>query len=682
MDCAVPFCHMGCPLGNVIPEFNHQVYLGNWDRALNVLLSTNNFPEFTGRICPAPCEASCVLSINSDPVTIEYIEKEISDRAFESGLIRPEPPQRRTGKKVALVGSGPAGLAAAQQLNRAGHLVTVLERDEFIGGLLTLGIPDFKLDKSVVRRRVDLMAEEGISFQTGVNVGVNVSVADLLSEYDALCLTCGSTQARELDVPGRELNGIHLAMEYLTQQNRLLAGEHVSPEERITAEGKRVVILGGGDTGADCLGTAHRQGAEIVHQFELLARASGKPPRQQSLAPVAHGPAVFPGPRGRRDSRLQSADQVILRRQRPGGAAQRSTGGLERGGRQRPPHHERDARQRNGGGDRPGVVGHGLSASGARWDADRPGVRVGPQGQRQGGPVQNEQHPRSLRRGRRRQGSIPGRVGDRRRAGPCPRCGPVPHGPNQPAKVYATSGVGSRGSTTTRSVGNPRLFPGFHEDSHRVWDCSYFRSTLYLPPYNLWNPGKRALRHPRKFGLRRAHAIRPRTVVACKLKFKRGKGQRGCRVESGFRDLRTWVVYCAIYVFCFVGLSLFQWLYLNTWQLDNWVSTLADVASGSIGLALLMVISVEGVRAMVLFAPIIKKRMEEKARQEGRQEGRKSMGTDAGTKKGGKKGGKKGVGKTMQNGRPWLKRRDEAQANGQPFDEPSPSQSSVKDGGP
>ena len=271
MDCAVPFCHMGCPLGNVIPEFNHQVYLGNWDRAIDVLLATNNFPEFTGRICPAPCEASCVLSINSDPVTIEYIEKEISDRAFESGLIRPVPPLSRTGKKVALVGSGPAGLAAAQQLNRAGHLVTVLERDEFIGGLLTLGIPDFKLDKSVVRRRVDLMAEEGISFQTGVNVGVNASVADLLSEYDALCLTCGSTEARELDVPGRDLNGVHLAMEYLTQQNRLLAGEHVSPEERITAEGKRVVILGGGDTGADCLGTAHRQGAEIVHQFELLS---------------------------------------------------------------------------------------------------------------------------------------------------------------------------------------------------------------------------------------------------------------------------------------------------------------------------------------------------------------------------------------------------------------------------
>ncbi len=277
MDCAVPFCHMGCPLGNVIPEFNHQVYLGDWARALEILLSTNNFPEFTGRICPAPCEASCVLSINSDPVTIEYIEKEIADRGYDSGIIRPMPPAQRTGKKVAVVGSGPAGLAAAQQLNRAGHWVTVLERDEYIGGLLTLGIPDFKLDKEVVRRRVDLMAQEGVTFQTGANVGVNVEVSSLLSEYDALCLTCGSTQARDLDVPGRELNGIHLAMEYLTQQNRLLAGQPPEPGERITAEGKRVVILGGGDTGADCLGTAHRQGAEVVHQLELLP----KPPEER-----------------------------------------------------------------------------------------------------------------------------------------------------------------------------------------------------------------------------------------------------------------------------------------------------------------------------------------------------------------------------------------------------------------
>ena len=289
MDCAVPFCHMGCPLGNVIPEFNHQVYLGNWRQALSVLTSTNNFPEFTGRICPAPCEASCVLSIDSDPVTIEYIEKAIADRGFDEGWIKPEPPTERTGKRVAVVGSGPAGLAAAQQLNRAGHTVTVLERDEYIGGLLTLGIPDFKLDKEVVRRRVGQLVEEGISFSTGVNVGVNYPVEALLSSFDAICLACGSTQARDLSVPGRELDGIHLAMEYLTQQNRVLAGDDVEPSRRITAQGKRVVILGGGDTGADCLGTAHRQGAQIVHQLEILA----EPPAQRHPSnPWPQWPAI------------------------------------------------------------------------------------------------------------------------------------------------------------------------------------------------------------------------------------------------------------------------------------------------------------------------------------------------------------------------------------------------------
>ena len=276
MDCAVPFCHMGCPLGNVIPEFNHQVYLGNWEGALEALLSTNNFPEFTGRICPAPCEASCVLSINADPVTIEYIEKEISDRGYEQGWIRPMPPPRRSGKTVAVVGSGPSGLAAAQQLNRAGHSVTVLERADYIGGLLMLGIPDFKLEKSVVRRRVALMEAEGVVFRTGVNVGVDYPAERLLAEYDAVCLTGGSTHARDLEVPGRELAGVHLAMEYLPQQNRKLAGESVA--NQISAEGKRVVILGGGDTGADCLGTAHRQGAEIVRQFELLP----EPPAERS----------------------------------------------------------------------------------------------------------------------------------------------------------------------------------------------------------------------------------------------------------------------------------------------------------------------------------------------------------------------------------------------------------------
>ena len=277
MDCAVPFCHMGCPLGNVIPEFNHQVYLGDWKGALETLLSTNNFPEFTGRVCPAPCESSCVLSINSDPVTIEYIEKEIVERGYENGWIKPEPPAKRTGKKVAVVGSGPSGLAAAQQLNRAGHLVTVIERAGYIGGLLALGIPEFKLEKKVVQRRVDLMAAEGITFLTNTNVGVDFTVEKLLAEFDAICLACGSTEARELDVPGRELDGVHLAMEYLSQQNRVLSGETVSDEDRIEAEGKRVVILGGGDTGADCLGTALRQGAEVVHQLELLA----EPPEQR-----------------------------------------------------------------------------------------------------------------------------------------------------------------------------------------------------------------------------------------------------------------------------------------------------------------------------------------------------------------------------------------------------------------
>ena len=276
MNCAVPFCHVGCPLGNLIPDWNDLVYRGQWQKALAALHSTNNFPDFTGRICPAPCEASCVLSINQDPVTIEYIEKTIADRGWEEGWIVPQPPERRTGKKVAIVGSGPAGLAAAQQLNRCGHWVTVFERDEYIGGLLRLGIPEFKLEKHVVQRRVDQMTQEGVVFETGVHVGKNNPANDLVKKFDAVCLTGGSTQARDLPVPGRELNGVHFAMEYLTQQNRIIAGKQVAPGEQITAEGKSLVILGGGDTGADCLGTAHRQGAEVVHQFELLTEPPEK----------------------------------------------------------------------------------------------------------------------------------------------------------------------------------------------------------------------------------------------------------------------------------------------------------------------------------------------------------------------------------------------------------------------
>ena len=278
MNCSVPFCHKGCPLGNLIPDWNHLVYEGRWEEALNALHATNNFPEFTGRICPAPCETSCVLSINQDPVTIEYIEKTIADRGWSEGWIVPTPPTTRTGKKIAVVGSGPAGLASAQQLNRAGHKVTVLERSNYIGGLLRLGIPEFKLEKNVVNRRIDQMTKEGITFKPGINVGIDYPTNQLLDKFDAVLLTIGSTKPRDLPIPGRELDGVHFAMEYLTQQNRLISGETIHQKDRINAEGKRVVILGGGDTGADCLGTAHRQGAEIVYQYELLP----EPPSQRT----------------------------------------------------------------------------------------------------------------------------------------------------------------------------------------------------------------------------------------------------------------------------------------------------------------------------------------------------------------------------------------------------------------
>jgi glutamate synthase (NADPH/NADH) small chain len=270
MNCAIPFCHSGCPLGNLIPDWNDLIYRGKWREALDALHSTNNFPEFTGRICPAPCEAACTLNINNDPVTIEYIEKAIADRGWCEGWITPHPPTWRSGKSVAVVGSGPAGMAAAAQLNHAGHLVTLYERNEVIGGLLRLGIPDFKLEKNVVQRRVDQMAAEGVTFVTNAHIGQNVPVAGLKDKFDAIVLTGGSTVPRDLDVPGRELKGIHPAMDYLTMQNRTNTGAEFPESERITAEGKHVIILGGGDTGADCLGTAHRQGALSVHQYELL----------------------------------------------------------------------------------------------------------------------------------------------------------------------------------------------------------------------------------------------------------------------------------------------------------------------------------------------------------------------------------------------------------------------------
>jgi len=279
MDCGVPFCHQGCPLGNLIPDWNDLVYKDRWRDAIERLHATNNFPEFTGRLCPAPCEGSCVLGINDEPVTIKAIEVSIIDHAFEHGWVVPELPAVRTGKKVAIVGSGPAGLAAAQQLNRAGHSVIVFERADRIGGLLRYGIPEFKMEKRHLDRRLALMEKEGVVFQTNAHVGVNVPVADMRRDFDAIVLAGGACAPRELPIPGRELGGIYFAMDYLTLSNKRCEGDAIADDDFISARGKRVVIIGGGDTGADCLGTVHRQGAVSVHQFELLAR----PPDTRAL---------------------------------------------------------------------------------------------------------------------------------------------------------------------------------------------------------------------------------------------------------------------------------------------------------------------------------------------------------------------------------------------------------------
>ena len=290
MDCGVPFCHQGCPLGNIIPDWNDLVYRDQWKDALQRLLATNNFPEFTGRICPAPCEGSCVLGINADPVTIKNIEISIIDRAFKEGIVKASPPAVRTGKKVAVVGSGPAGLAGAAQLNHAGHWVTVFERADRIGGLLRYGIPEFKMEKRVVDRRLNIMTEEGVTFRTNANVGVNVSVEELRGNFDAILLSGGATAPRDLPVPGRDLRGIHFAMEYLPLQNKRCEGDTIPDSQFITAKDKHVVIIGGGDTGADCLGTSHRQGARSIVQFELLP----KPPLERAADnPWPNWPNIF-----------------------------------------------------------------------------------------------------------------------------------------------------------------------------------------------------------------------------------------------------------------------------------------------------------------------------------------------------------------------------------------------------
>jgi len=270
MDCGIPFCHQGCPLGNLIPDWNDLVYKDKWRSAIDRLHATNNFPEFTGRLCPAPCEGACVLGINDDPVTIKDIEVAIIDRAYAEGWVTPQLPATRSWKKVAVIGSGPAGLAAADQLNRAGHLVTVFEKSDRIGGLLRYGIPEFKMEKRILDRRIALMEAEGVVFRPGVNVGVDVAMKRLRSDFDAILLAGGAGQPRDLPVPGRDHQGIHFAMDYLTLQNRRCEGDEVSDDQFISAKDRDVVIIGGGDTGADCLGTAHRQGARSVYQLELM----------------------------------------------------------------------------------------------------------------------------------------------------------------------------------------------------------------------------------------------------------------------------------------------------------------------------------------------------------------------------------------------------------------------------
>ncbi|MBS3739293.1 glutamate synthase subunit beta [Mesohalobacter halotolerans] len=276
MDCGVPFCHSGCPLGNIIPEFNEAVHEENWEEATSILYSTNNFPEFTGRICPAPCEASCVLGINKPPVAIEHIEKTIAEKAHELGFIKADPPEDRTDKKIAVIGSGPAGLAAADQLNKAGHWVTVFERDDKIGGLLSYGIPDFKMEKWVVERRINIMDEEGVRFKVNAEVGKNINPDELKEDFDAIVICTGSTVPRDLPVQGRDLDGIHFAMDFLTQQNKKVSGQDI--ENQITAQDKNVVVIGGGDTGSDCIGTSHRQSAATVLQLELMP----KPPNSRT----------------------------------------------------------------------------------------------------------------------------------------------------------------------------------------------------------------------------------------------------------------------------------------------------------------------------------------------------------------------------------------------------------------
>ncbi len=319
MNCGIPFCHIGCPLGNIIPEFNDLAYRGLWKKAHEVLSATNNFPEFTGRICPAPCEESCVLGINEPAVTIENIEKMIIEHAFNAGWVVPEPPEQRTGKSVAVIGSGPSGLAAADQLNRAGHTVTVFERSDRIGGLLRYGIPDFKLEKNIIDRRLEVMECEGIVFKPNAAIGTDVSV-DELEVFDAVVLAIGSTTGRDLPVLGRDLEGVHFAMDFLPQQNKEVAGDGV--EDKISAEGKNVIVIGGGDTGSDCVGTSIRQGCKSVVNFELFPQPPNERPAHQ---PWPYWPMKLRGSSSHRETEGDKRSYAILTKEFIGDASNKLT---------------------------------------------------------------------------------------------------------------------------------------------------------------------------------------------------------------------------------------------------------------------------------------------------------------------------------------------------------------------
>ncbi len=391
MDCGIPFCNNGCPLGNLIPDWNDLVYRDHWQDAIERLHATNNFPEFTGRLCPAPCESACVLGINQDPVAIKQVEVEIIDRAWDEGWVVPHVPSLRTGKRVAVIGSGPAGLAAAQQLTRAGHDVVVLERADRIGGLLRYGIPEFKMEKRHIDRRLAQMEAEGTEFRTNAVVGDTVDIEVLRASHDAIVLACGATDWRDLPIPGRELGGIHQAMEYLPHSNRVQLGD--IEQSPIDVNGKHVVIIGGGDTGADCLGTAHRQGAASVTQLEILPRSPEHACDGEPVAAVRDGVQDHVRARGGRRPPFQREHGAVRRRrQRPGPGA-----GAARGRDDRRAIHE-DRRDRSGDPGRLRVPRDGVPRTGARLVARRPRGRLRPPRQRRSRRSLHEFAARHLRR--------------------------------------------------------------------------------------------------------------------------------------------------------------------------------------------------------------------------------------------------------------------------------------------